>query len=73
MDTLNLDEVMKLPPLERLRIASALWDSVADQPEQIGLTPAQQQELDARYADYLAHPEDGVSWATVKQQILRAH
>lgn len=28
------------------------------------------QELDARYADYLAHPEEGTSWAAVKPQIL---
>lgn len=28
------------------------------------------QELDARYADYLAHPEDGISWAAVKSQLL---
>lgn len=64
---------IQAPPLERLRIAAAVWDSVADQPEQLALTPAQAQELDARYADYLAHPEDGVSWATVKSQILRSH
>ena len=73
MDSLKLDDVFKLPPLERLRIAAAIWDSVADQPEQLALTPAQTQELDARYADYLAHPEDGLSWATVKSQILRSH
>jgi hypothetical protein len=32
----------------------------------------QQQELDARYVDYLAHPEDGESWPTVKAQILQS-
>ena len=73
MDSLKLDDVFKLPPPERLRIAAAIWDSVADQPEQLALTPAQAQELDARYADYLAHPEDGLSWATVKSQILPSH
>jgi putative addiction module component (TIGR02574 family) len=69
MSALNLDDVFKLPPPERLRIAAAIWDSVAEQPEQLPLTPAQAQELDARYADFLAHPEDGASWATVKSQI----
>jgi putative addiction module component (TIGR02574 family) len=69
MSALNLDDVFKLPPSERLRIAAAIWDSVADQPEQLHLTQAQAQELDARYADYLAHPEEGASWAAVKSQI----
>ena len=71
MSVLNLEDVFKLPPVERLRIAAALWDSVADQPDQVRLTALQAQELDARYADYLAHPEDGASWATVKTQILQ--
>ena len=34
-------------------------------------TLMQAQELDARYADYLAHLEVGASWAAVKTQILR--
>ena len=72
MDALNLDNILKLPPVERLRIASAIWDSVADQPEQVPLSPAQAQELDARYADYLAHPEDGIPWAAVKVQLLQS-
>ena len=72
METIDLTAVFQLPPAERLRIASAIWDSVADYPDQIALTPLQAQELDARYADYLAHPEDGQSWATVKSQILNS-
>ena len=72
MTTLNLDDVFKLPPVERLRIAAAIWDSVADQPDQVPLTQAQAQELDARYADYLAHPDEGTPWAAVKAQILNS-
>ena len=72
MEVLNLTDVFKLPAKERLRIAAAILDSVADQPEQISLTPDQAQELDARYADFLAHPEDGVSWSVAKSQILQS-
>jgi putative addiction module component (TIGR02574 family) len=60
------------PPAESLRNASAIWESVADSPSQIAMTPLQQQELDAGYVDYLAHPEDGESWPTVKSQILQS-
>ena len=72
VSTLNLEDVFKLPPVERLRIAAAIWDSVADQPDQVPLTTLQAQELDARYVDYLAHPQDGTPWATAKAHILQA-
>jgi putative addiction module component (TIGR02574 family) len=72
MSTITLNDVFKLPAQERLRIASALWDSVADQSEQFILTQEQAQELDARYADFLAHPAEGESWLAVKSQILQS-
>ena len=70
MDTIKLEDVFKLPPAERLRIAAEIWDSVADQPDLLAITPSQAQELDARYADYLEHPEDGMDWAAAKRLIL---
>lgn len=70
MSTLTLDDVFTLPPAERLRIAAALWDSVADQPGLVPLTAQQAQELDARYADYLKHSDTGVSWAAAKASVL---
>lgn len=63
MNPITLSEVFQLPAAERVRIASALWDSVADQPQALELTPEQAQELDVRYADYLANPHGGLSWA----------
>ena len=72
MSTITLNEVFQLPAQERLRIASALWDSAANQPEAFHLTPEQEAELDARYADYLAHPSVGESWHAVKSQILQS-
>jgi len=72
MAVVNLDEILKLPALERLRIASAVWDSVAQQPDHVPLTPAQAGELDARYADYLEHPADGVTCDVAKAQNLRS-
>ena len=71
MTTLDLTDVFKLPAPERLRIASAIWDSVASDPDLITLTPAQAKELDARYADYLAHPPEGLAWSEVKSKLLR--
>jgi putative addiction module component (TIGR02574 family) len=72
MTVLNLTDVFNLPAVERLRIAASIWDSVADEPHQIALTQAHAQELDARYADYLAHPAEGLPWSEVKVKILHS-
>ncbi len=34
MSAINLSEVLKLPVQERIRIVEAIWDSVAEHPEQ---------------------------------------
>ena len=70
MTMLNWTDVFSLPPAERLRIAAALWDSVADQPDQVPLSALQAKELDARYADYLKATEAGSTWAQVKASIV---
>jgi len=72
MAVVYLDEILKIPAMERLRIAPAIWNSVAEQPDHVPLIPAQAGELDARYADYLEHPADGVTWDVAKAQILRS-
>jgi putative addiction module component (TIGR02574 family) len=69
MDTISLAEIFRLPAAERLRIAAAIWDSVASQPDQLVLTLEQDRELDARRADWLEHPHDSVDRATAKQRI----
>ena len=41
MSAINLSEVLKLPVQERIRIVEAIWDSVAEHPEQVELLPWQ--------------------------------
>ena len=72
MNPITLTEVFSLPAVERLRIALALWDSVADQPQVLDLTLEQAQELDARYADYLSSLQPCVSWADALPLIRQA-
>ena len=46
----NLSELLQLPVEERLKLVEALWESIAEFPEALKLTPAQKQELDRRLA-----------------------
>jgi putative addiction module component (TIGR02574 family) len=68
--TVKLSELLELPVEERLKLVEALWESVAECPEALELTPAQKQELDRRLADYERDPAAGVPWAELKQRLL---
>jgi len=70
MSAINLSEVIKLPIQERIRIVEAIWDSVAEHPDQVELMPWQAEELDRRFAAYQANPSEGIPWEEVKRRIL---
>ena len=69
MRDVTVSEAFRLPAANRIRLAQALWDSVADNPEQVPLTASQIDELEACYADYLARPNEGSLWSEVKARL----
>jgi putative addiction module component (TIGR02574 family) len=66
---INLTDVLALPIAERLKLVEAIWDSIAEVPEAIAVTPAQQAELDRRLDDYLRDPASGSPWSEVRARI----
>lgn len=62
MSTL-LAEALKLSFDERLRLVDAIWDSIAAHADM--LTEEQRAELERRWADDEANPNDVVPWETV--------
>jgi len=55
---------------DRLAIAEAIWDSVAQDAESADLSPAQRAELERRLADSNARPEAVTPWEVVKARAL---
>lgn len=67
----QLDELFKLPVPERIELAMALWDSIAE-PElqdQLPLTEAQTVELDRRLAEHDRDPSRGIPWEEVQRRL----
>ena len=62
--------VDRLSADDRLALAEAIWDSVAQEVEQTPLTPAQRQELERRLADSIARPDAVTPWEVVKARAL---
>ncbi len=56
-----------LTPEERLKLIEQLWDSLDS--DHVGLTKAQQVELERRLDDMDQNPEDVVSWPEAQRRI----
>ena len=71
MKPISIAEVLALPVAERLRLVETIWDSIAEVPETLQLTKAQESELDRRLDAYRKDPAIGSPWPDVKARILK--
>lgn len=58
-------DIERLTAEERIELAEALWESLRETPERVPLTPAQEQELDRRVAEYREDGQPGRPWREV--------
>jgi putative addiction module component (TIGR02574 family) len=61
-----IDDLLALPPRDRLDLVHRLWESVREDAIHLPLTAEQKQELDQRYEDFLEDPAEGSSWEEVE-------
>lgn len=52
---------------ERLALIERIWDSL--DPDDVGLTHAQREELERRLDDLESNPDETVSWIEAKRRI----
>ena len=71
MKSSSIVEYVKLSVPERIQLVEDIWDSVAEIPEVLSLTEAQQAELDRRLNAYRQSPEEGSPWEHVRENILK--
>jgi putative addiction module component (TIGR02574 family) len=69
MGSIELSAVLEMSIGERLRLVEAIWDSIADHPDDLRLSDAEREELDRRWAEYVKDPTAGAHWAEVKARI----
>ncbi len=67
----TLAELLKLSASDRIEIAMALWDSLAEteREAQLALTPEQEAELDRRLAEQIANPGSAIPWDEVRRKL----
>ena len=72
MESSTLSQLLKLPAVDRVELAMALWESLseAERDGELALTDEQGAELDRRWAEHLANPNSAVRWSEVRQKLL---
>ncbi len=60
-----------MPVDERLKLVETIWDSIAELPDAVQLTEAQEMEFDRRLDAYRKDPTAGSPWSEVKARILK--
>lgn len=68
----QLSDILQLTIAERIQLAEDIWDSVAAFPDAIPLTDAQKEELDRRLQAYAKNPDEGISWAELKDKLRKS-
>jgi len=71
MKAVRIADVLALPVAERLELVETIWDSIAEMPEALRLTQAQEAELDRRLEAYRQDPTAGSPWPEVRARILK--
>ena len=71
MPTTTLSELLKLPAEERAELAMALWETLTDaeREAEMALTPAQEAELDRRWAEHVENPDTAIPWDEVRRKL----
>jgi len=71
MTTALLKKATRLPVPDRIKLVEDIWNSIADEPEEASLTPAQKRELDRRLDSMKKNPGRAVPWVEARQRILK--
>ena len=64
-----LDEILRLPPEQRLKLVEVVWDSLASSPDAVGVPAWHREELDSRLAD--PNEQATISWQDVLARLRR--
>jgi putative addiction module component (TIGR02574 family) len=70
MKNLSLSQILKLSVPKRIKLAQAVWDSVAQVPKSLQVTESERKELDRRLQSYYDHPGSSIPWSKVKAKLL---
>jgi len=65
----SIDEIKQLDITERILLVEEIWDSIAKEQDNVGLSVYEKEVLDARLASLESDSNDHMSWDDIKDKI----
>jgi putative addiction module component (TIGR02574 family) len=65
----SLAEIARMSVAERIQLVEDIWDTIAADPDRLGLSEAQAQELDRRLSALRQNPDAGTPWRDVQRRL----
>lgn len=66
---MSIEEIKMLDISERIILVEEIWDSIAKEQENVGLSEYEKEVLDTRLASLKSDPDSLVSWDEIKNKI----
>lgn len=70
---MNTPSIFDLSLPEKLQLVEDLWDDIGATPDAVPVHDWQKEELAKRKANLMQHPESGLSWEEVEQNVRNRH
>ena len=64
-------DTLDMTVTERIRLVTEIWESIAQVPDQVEITPETRELLRNRLAEYRTHPTEVSPWAEVRARLSR--
>jgi putative addiction module component (TIGR02574 family) len=72
MATVPFPEILQLGVTERLRLVTAIWDSIAAEPRALPLTEEQRREISRRSEAHKRNPQEAIPLEESLERIRRS-
>ncbi len=66
---MSIDEIASLNISQKIMLVEEIWDSIAQEQEQVAITDEERAILDERLSSFEANPDDVISWEEIKQRL----
>jgi len=66
---MSIDEIKQLDVTERILLVEEIWDSIAKEQENVGVSEYEKEVLDARLTSLEENPNTLMSWDEIKTKI----
>jgi putative addiction module component (TIGR02574 family) len=73
VNAILFDAARALPLSERIELAEALWESIAEAGYEPPLSEAQAAELDRRLEEHRRNPQTAIPWTEIRAELERKY